>query len=184
MLSSICPHHFIGGIFMFCGYITSSPTLIRHGIIWEAGFNLYDYIAMAFGLFPWHGEVLKSGALLNIVHHFGALCFGLFVIKSGLVFHEEIAVIGFSLEGAAAINLGTLAYQYTLDFRKQMGAAWLTQSLNLVMFVIFRYWFFTRASWAVAYGLIMETDGFQGYSMGVKSGTKNILNLALQSILF
>lgn len=109
-LLSIVPHHLLAGTFMFLGWKNGDSNLIRHGILWEAGFNFQDYIMMALRRYPYDSGISGKGIMVLIVHHFGGLLFGWAVIRSPLVELPDVHLLCISLETAAWLALALITH--------------------------------------------------------------------------
>ncbi|CAD7976417.1 unnamed protein product, partial [Amoebophrya sp. A25] len=199
MCSTLAPHHLLAGLLHIYGYTTGDVDFIRHGILWEAAFNLHDYICILFHCFPynnyfradhavrkigttkgvevpprgtsstttttgnariivWVTRRFPGGVWACLVHHFGALCFGLFAIRSDLLYREDMQRICIAPEAAAGVALAILAFQYTCDFRTHIVHVFVANALNTVVFGVTRGLEFPYFALSLFAHLLRSTD--------------------------
>mmetsp|Transcript_13807 Transcript_13807/g.34012 ORF Transcript_13807/g.34012 Transcript_13807/m.34012 type:complete len:425 (-) Transcript_13807:441-1715(-) len=163
--STLAPHHLFAGALHIYGHYffppSSAPQLlfIRHGILWEAAFNLHDYVSLFFRLFPHNDPAHRSHVLPLVAHHFGALAFGSFVIlRADVLGREDLQRICIALEAAAGMNLGLLAYGYTCCFKRDVVPLWLSSILSASLFMYYRFYEFPVNAYSLVRFLLENTE--------------------------
>jgi hypothetical protein len=157
---------------MVYGYFSANINFVRHGVLWEMAYNLEDTISMFSGRWPSFSKAMNGSEKLNplgqflmTIHHIPALLCGFWAINLGILESVDLQMCLFSLQLAGGITVTTQAFLMLMDEDTQLGKIVLSQTLNAMFFLYFRFIVYLPA----AYGFMLylgehpEVTPFQYY---------------------
>lgn len=145
-LAVIGIQHVIGGLLMTLGVLRSDPTLWRHGLLCEAGYEVGDIISLSLSLFPYDVKIKEQLKVPIVCHHIPGIVLSFAALLSDLHYNEHLRSIGMWLLLAGGVSLLASFYGHTIDFRTNMPKAAIAFVLNNVFFMYARLWAFPMHS--------------------------------------
>ena len=151
LLTCLGVHHGCAAYLMYIGLMNDDPDLWCHGFLLEAGFEVADYAAIIFGIFPYasYDGFRADVKPILMAHHVPGIVLSFFVMNSGLYQNVHMQKICLALLGGAFFSCIATVYIYSLNPDKQMTQAAVAFNLAAVFFLWCRWWVYPIESFAL-----------------------------------